>query len=124
MEKENELIDQILKNSARGEEEFDAADRAKALYDEGKLEEAAKLWFKAAEAGDSYAQTCLGICYLEGDGVPEDEAAAVEWFKKAVAQDYPQAYYEFDMCLLTGTGIEENAEEAVNYLKKAAEYDL
>ena len=91
MEKENELIDQILKNSARGEEECDLADVAKKLYDDGKFEEAAELWFKAAEAGDAYAQTCLGVCYLEGEGVEEDAAAAVEWIKKAAEQGYPPA---------------------------------
>src|SRR5689334_23216809 len=38
---------------------------------------------KAAENGDATAQCGLGSCYLNGDGVPKDQAEAVKWFRKA-----------------------------------------
>ncbi|MDR1485939.1 MAG: SEL1-like repeat protein [Planctomycetaceae bacterium] len=34
--------------------------------------------------GDAYAQYSLGVCYYKGDGVKEDKAEAVTWFRKAV----------------------------------------
>ena len=39
-----------------------------------------------AEEGDSEAQYNLGICYLNGDGCPQDRAKAARWFQKAAEQ--------------------------------------
>jgi hypothetical protein len=48
--------------------------------------EAARLWRKAAELGDSTAMAYLGIATELGRGVIKDEAAAKEWYDKAAAQ--------------------------------------
>lgn len=37
-------------------------------------------WVKDAEQGDSEAQTMLGYCYLNGDGVARDYVQAYKWF--------------------------------------------
>ena len=37
---------------------------------------------KAAEAGDAAAQCNLGLRYAIGEGVAEDEAEAVKWYRK------------------------------------------
>ncbi len=36
---------------------------------------------KAAEQGDVDAQYNLGVMYAYGDGVPEDDAEAVRWYR-------------------------------------------
>ena len=36
-----------------------------------------------AEQGDAFSQTTLGVMYLRGLGVPQDEAAAVRWCRLA-----------------------------------------
>jgi len=43
-------------------------------------------WLKAAEQGDAKSQRNLGICYYEGEGVPQDYKKAVHWLSKAEAQ--------------------------------------
>lgn len=42
----------------------------------------------AAKAGDAQAQATLGDCYLDGNGVTQDYAKAVEWFTMAAEQGY------------------------------------
>ena len=39
-----------------------------------------------AEQGDAEAQSALGIMYDLGEGVPEDDAEAVKWYRKAAEQ--------------------------------------
>eukprot|EP00815_Leptocylindrus_aporus_P010424 CAMPEP_0116062674 /NCGR_PEP_ID=MMETSP0322-20121206/7922_1 /TAXON_ID=163516 /ORGANISM="Leptocylindrus danicus var. apora, Strain B651" /LENGTH=156 /DNA_ID=CAMNT_0003548071 /DNA_START=58 /DNA_END=528 /DNA_ORIENTATION=- len=41
-----------------------------------------------AEAGDRYAQACLGYMYQYGDGVTKNYSTAVEWYRKAAEQGY------------------------------------
>lgn len=41
-----------------------------------------------AEQGNAGAQNRLGIMYEKGQGVPQDHAAAVKWYRKAAAQGY------------------------------------
>ena len=37
---------------------------------------------KRAELGYPDAQFSLGVCYIQGTGVPKDEAEAVKWFRR------------------------------------------
>ena len=37
---------------------------------------------EAARNGDIAAQNIIGVCYYNGDGVEQDYAKAVEWFRK------------------------------------------
>ena len=41
---------------------------------------------RAAELGDAEAQITLGSLYMEGEGVPKDEAEAIRWFRQAAKQ--------------------------------------
>ena len=45
----------------------------------------------SAEAGDLAAQYNLGIMYAEGRGVPQDDAEAVAWFRRAAEQGHIDA---------------------------------
>ena len=46
---------------------------------------------QAAGQGDAPAQYNLGVMYDQGQGVRQDYAQAVQWFRKVVEQGYPQA---------------------------------
>ena len=46
-----------------------------------------------ADAGDAEAQTNLGAMYAQGEGVPQDDAAAVAWFRKAAEQGHAIAQF-------------------------------
>jgi len=44
-----------------------------------------------AEQGDARAQYNLGFMYATGEGVPENDAEAVKWFRKAADQGLANA---------------------------------
>lgn len=68
-------------------------------YDEGwgvtqNLEEAAKLYKKAADAGHATAMYHFGLCLKQGLGVPENAALAREFFEKAAQLGHTEAQQE------------------------------
>ena len=67
------------------------------LYERGEgvpksESEAATLYRRAADKGDAEAQYQLGRYYKEGKGgLAKSDASALEWFRKAAAQQHPAA---------------------------------
>jgi TPR repeat protein len=58
---------------------------------------AAANWFlKAANEGHAKAQFNLGVCYLSGDGLKQDEVAVVKWWTLAAMQGHPGASANLD----------------------------
>ena len=49
--------------------------------------------FKAAEQGQAEAQYTLGFMYAKGEGVPQDYAEAMKWFRKAAEQGHAEAQH-------------------------------
>ena len=43
---------------------------------------------QAAEQGDATAQFNLGVMYAKGEGVPQDDAEAVRWFRLSAEQGH------------------------------------
>jgi TPR repeat protein len=74
-----------------------------------------------AEQGEAYAQYNLGIMYENGEGVPEDDAKAVKWYRKAADQGYANAQYNLALMYDSSEGVPENDAEAVKWYRKAAE---
>ncbi len=60
-----------------GDEASQRGDYAAALHD----------WLPLAEQGHAQAQYNLGITYLIGNGVAQDNAEAVRWYRKAADLD-------------------------------------
>jgi hypothetical protein len=56
---------------------------ANAAYDRRDYATAQRLFRPLAEQGDAKAQFRLGGMYLNGQGVPQDAAEAVKWWRKA-----------------------------------------
>ncbi len=75
----------------------------------------------AAEMGHADAQNFLGTYYLDGYGVEEDEAAAVEWFQKAAEQDNVFGNYNLGRCYLNGWGVEKDLQASFRYYLRSAE---
>lgn len=65
-------------------------DKGFAAYDRGDFEIALQELRPLAEHGNAYAQYILGIMYLFGDGVPQDEAEAARLLRLAAAQGVPE----------------------------------
>jgi TPR repeat protein len=60
--------------------------------------QAARLFRQAADQGHANAQCCLGICYKEGggvpqEGVPQDKAQAARLYRQAADQGHAKAQY-------------------------------
>jgi len=65
-----------------------------------------------ADQGDAVAQYYLGYCYRWGNGVSNDNAEAVKWFRKSAEQGYRPAQIQLVKCFMHGEGVLENYEEA------------
>ena len=74
----------------------------------------------AAANGDASAQNNLGLCYLNGWGVPEDYVDAAEWFSKAAEQGHADAQWNLFQCYSAGRGVAANTDKALRWLNKAA----
>ena len=59
--------------------------------------------------------------YANGDGVPEDDAKAVEWFSRAAEQGDPAAQNNLGRMYADGEGVPEDDPKAVEWYSKAAE---
>ena len=91
-------------------------------YEEGGEEPGEQdLWIKAAEKGNSVAQFKLGIMYQHSEGVAEDAAEAVKWYRKAADQGNSVAQYNLGAMYHCGESIAEDAAEAFKWFRKAAE---
>lgn len=72
-----------------------------------------------AEAGDVVAQFSLGaMLYFGGN----DTAQAIEWIRKAAAQQYAPAEFHMGQLHDFGFGIAQNDREALAWYRKAAEH--
>jgi TPR repeat protein len=58
-----------------------------AAYNAKDYAKAFELWKKAADAGNADAMNNVGFCYENGQGVPQDKAKALEWYKRLEAVD-------------------------------------
>ena len=68
-----------------------------------------------AEAGATEAQYSLGVKYRTGEGVPQDAAEAVRWFRLAAEQGLASAQYNLGNMYRTGEGVPQDAAEAVRW---------
>ena len=93
------------------------------LY-EGKMHRVAAVvqrLHRAAEQGDAEAQLSLGVLHLRGEGVPQDKAEAVRWFRIAASQGDATAQFNLGVMYHSGEGIPQNATVAVRWYRQAAE---
>lgn len=78
-------------------------------------------WYgRAADAGDSEAQTNIGYLYEQGLGVTQDYAKAMNWYRKAAAQGNAQAERNIGSLFDKGLGVPQDPSEAAAWYKKAA----
>jgi|SRR5579863_4087787 len=80
-------------------------------------------WFrKAAEQGDEIAECNLGLLCASGDGVAQDQAEAVKWWRKAAAHDRysgtPQ--HNLGLAYARGEGVVQDRVQALMWLSLAA----
>ena len=75
---------------------------------------------RAAEQGFATAEFCLAVCYFNGHGVPQDEAAAVPWLRAAAARGDANAEFTLGLAYRLGRGVAPDESLATQWLQKAA----
>lgn len=72
-----------------------------------------------AKNNDVFAQNDLGVAYMTGDDVEQDEHQAVYWFQRSASQGNPEAMANLGMCLLLGKGLQKNISASLYILESA-----
>ena len=75
---------------------------------------------KAANQGDTSAQSSLAWKYLKGHGVPQDDTKAVQWYTKAAEQGDARAQNNLGELYTRGDGVTQDDKEAMKWYTKAA----
>lgn len=76
---------------------------------------------KRAEKGDEFAQYNLGQNYEKGDGLKQNYAKAVKWFKKSADQGNAWAQSELGVCYYQGKCVAVDHKKAFELYLKSAE---
>ena len=78
-------------------------------------------WFRlAADQGNAIGQYEVGVAYLDGDTVPQDDVEANEWFRLAADQGHIGAAFNIGLLNERGMGLLQNYSEAEKrYLQSA-----
>jgi TPR repeat protein len=73
-----------------------------------------------AAQGEAEAQNNLGLRYYKGQGVPQDYAEALKWFRLAAAQGDSHAQTSLGVMYSQGNGIPQDYAEALKWYRLAA----
>jgi hypothetical protein len=90
--------------------------------------EAVRCYRLAADKGFSSSQLSLGLCYLNGKGVPKNPVEAVRLFMMAAnqtpipetANSVPEAQFRLGQCYETGVGVTTDLGKAKKWYRLAA----
>lgn len=74
---------------------------------------------KAAQQGDSEASYCVGLSYLNGDGVDKNNEEAIRWLRVAAQADYIDGQLDLARALLREK-TESSFKEATEWLTRGA----
>ena len=88
---------------------------------EEKTVEGEKTVQERAKAGNAMAQYNLGLMYDKGEGVPQDKAEAVKWYRKAAEQGDADAQVNLGFMYGNGDGVPQDDTEALKWHRKSAE---
>lgn len=89
-------------------------------YQKGDYVGAAKEWRPLADEGSAAAQLNMGLLYLDGHGVPQDNAEAVMWFRRAAEQDNTEAQHELGALYGAGRGVKRDYVQAYKWMNLCA----
>jgi hypothetical protein len=96
------------------------ADGIKA-YSDSHYELALKKLLPLAKKGNRQAQRYIGTMYLNGNGVKDNTATAIQWYRKAAGQGDATAQYELGEIYYSGYGVPEDYPKAAQWYRKAAD---
>ena len=92
-------------------------------YESYKYEKFSEELKKRAQDGDEFAQYNLGQIYEKGDGVKQNYAEAVKWFRKSAEQGNAWSQSELGVCYYQGKCVAVDHKKAFDLYMKSAEQD-
>lgn len=118
-----QLIEELngLMASNQGQQPLSELDQGIQHYTVGQFQEAFALFQKAAAQGVPAAMHNLSVCYINGQGVPADPAAAFRWMKAAAENGFTASYYPLACKYNSGTGTTADLAQALFWARKAAQ---
>ena len=87
------------------------------------LGEASEYFRNAADRGDANGLYNLGMCYMQGLGVPQDDQIAFGRFQSAAEKEHPEAMNNIGLFYREGRVVEKNLERSAKLFEKSASYD-
>jgi TPR repeat protein len=84
------------------------------------IDESVRLYREAGDLGFLDAKANLGVLYINGEGVPKDEAKAVEIFREGTLKNNALSMFLLAQCLERGVGVAPDANEARAWYMQAA----
>src|SRR5262245_28909972 len=94
--------------------------RADKAYLRGDYEKARTDIEFLARGGEARAQYDLGLMYDQGQGVPQSDAKAKEWYERAADQGEPRALYNLGLMYLNGQGVPPDLVKAYYLISLSA----
>lgn len=79
---------------------------------------------RAVELGSDDAIDGLGVCYLSGIGVEQNDEKAAELFQKAKEKNVIKGFFNLGQCYYFGCGVKKNVKKAIQLLQHAADAGL
>ena len=76
---------------------------------------------ESAKQGDADAQYAMAWLYESGDGVPQSDTKAVEWYRRAADQGHVKAQVSLGIAYEEGQGVGQSYEKAVEWYRRAAD---
>jgi TPR repeat protein len=85
------------------------------------LRQSFELLMKAANRGHIKAMNNIVLAYLNGEGVKQSDAKAVEWAEQMVKAKSGRGHYHMGTFLQQGIGVKQDRAAALSYFRKAAD---
>ena len=92
-----------------------------AAYKQRDYVKALSILSPLAKQGNTEAQRKLGVMYRHGLGVKQNDALAIEWYRKAAEGGHVRAQNSLGIMYRFGLGVSKDSTEAAKWLKAAAE---
>ncbi len=93
---------------------------AKQKLADNKVDEAIKLFSRAANLNHKKSQFQLGMIYFEGKQINQNYNKSIYWFNKAATNNLSAAQFMLGMIYLNGIGTEKDKPKALKWLLMAS----
>lgn len=91
-------------------------DAAFAAYQAGDYRQASREFKRLAQGDHARAQYLLGLLYLQGQGVRQDPAQAINWLQRSAENGYYLAAAELGQIYGSGNGVAMDSDEAAKWI--------